>query len=469
MTARLATQCLLLTAFVCLASQASNVWAQFGGGPFGNNFGSAVGGVSINPAGVLSEAGTTLDRDLARQVQQAFRNSQQAPDFRMSSDFRVISLKGLEAALTETRDKKTELAPELAYMAGLQRIEYVMVSPDQNDIWIAGPAEAWQLNDQGIVVGIKSGTPVIHLEDFLAAMRSSENSRIGQGISVSIDPTQEGVRRLQQLFTTMRNRGIPFQPALQQDVETAMGEQIISLTGIPQDSRFAQILVAADYRMKRMSMGFDRSPVDGMPSVMEMLAARQHNAGVVTPRFWMECFYQPVAKADNGSAWQLKGQGVRTLTEESRFDRLGNVQSTGKSNPSANRWAELMTEKFEQISTLQPIFRELRNVMDMSVIAALIARENLLAKSNLELPVILGKVEDSQLPSWNVPQRVATHCGFVRSSNSANPSWLVSASGGIQLDPWSVVENTEIDPALSQLAQAASQDSSKWWWDATIR
>jgi len=472
MTARFATQCLLSTAFVCLALQATYLQAQFGGGgggPFGGGFGSAVGGVAIDPAGVLSEAKVGLDRDLARQVEQAFKNFQKNSNLNQASDFRVISLRGLEAALAETRDKKIPLSQELAYMAGLQRIEFVIVSPDQNDIWIAGPAEAWKLNDQGVVVGVNSGTPVIQLEDFLAAMRSSENSRTGQGISVSIDPTQEGVKRLQQLFATMRNRGIPFQPALQQEVENAMGEQVISLTGVPQNSRFAQILVAADYRMKRMSMGFDQSPVEGMPSVMEMMAAKQNNAGMVTPRFWMECYYQPVAKAENGTAWQLRGQGVKTLTEESRFDKSGNVQATGKANVSASKWAELMTEKFEQISVFQPVFRELRNIMDMSVVAALIARENLLAQSKLELPIILGQVEESQLPSWNVPQKVPTHCGFIRSSNPTNPSWLVSASGGIQLDPWSVVENTETAPELLHIAQAAAQTTPHWWWDAAAR
>ena len=33
------------------------------------------------------------------------------------------------------------------------------------------------------------------------------------------------------------------------------------------------MLVAADYKMKRMAMGFDPSPVKGMPSFMQMVKA----------------------------------------------------------------------------------------------------------------------------------------------------------------------------------------------------
>lgn len=456
----------LLALFVTIGAVGTNLQAQFpgGGGIFGGGFGSAVGGVAIDATGVVSDANIMIDPELARQLQTAIQDFQKSADINQNSELRVISLKGLEAALDEVRQNKSVMTPDLAYMAGLQRIEYVIVAPDKSDIWIAGPAEAWKLNDQGIVVGVTSGHPVIHTEDFLAAMRSSEDSRQGQGISVSIDPTEEGVKRFQQL----KARGTPMHPNLKQQIEAAMGEQMISLTGIPKDSRFAQILVAADYRMKRISMGFDPSPVQGLPSVMEMLAAKQTPTASINPRFWMECNYLPVAKTEDGSVWHLRGQGVKTLTEESRFDGQGKARQTGKANPIAAKWADLMTEKFEQIAAAEPIFRELRNIMDMSVIAALIARENLLAQTNLEIPIILGTAKDTDLPSWNVPQTVATHCSFVKAANPQRPTWLVSASGGIQLDPWSVVENTETVGELSQVIEIAQTNKQHWWWDASI-
>jgi hypothetical protein len=47
----------------------------------------------------------------------------------------------------------------------------------------------------------------------------------------------------------------------------------VGSTGVPTDSRFAQVLVAADYRMKRIGMNFEKAPVRGLPSYLEMRPA----------------------------------------------------------------------------------------------------------------------------------------------------------------------------------------------------
>ena len=58
------------------------------------------------------------------------------------------------------------------------------------------------------------------------------------------------------------------------------------VNGVPADSHFARVLVAADYRMKRLAMNFDPSPVNGLPSYLHMIkpgAARhaEHAAALV--------------------------------------------------------------------------------------------------------------------------------------------------------------------------------------------
>ena len=370
----------------------------------------------------------------------------------------MISLRGLEAEITKARDEGRPVSNDLQFMAGLQRIEYVILSPETNDVIIAGPGEGWKLDDDGNVVGVNSGRPVIQLEDFLVAMRSADRARSGQGISVSIDPTEEGIQKLQQLFNSMGS----FRPDMQTKVEKAMGQHVITLTGVPEDSRFSQILVAADYRMKRLSMGLEASPIDGLPSFMEMAAAKNAKRIRSAPRFWMECNYQPVAKTEDGSVWQIRGQGVKTLTQESHFDKDGKRSSTNKQNRFAAQWAERMTEKFEELSAADPAFAELRNVMDMSVIAAIIKGERLAETVGLEMPEILGMSNAMATPSWTVPKTVSTQCSFVKLKDA----WLVSASGGIQLDSWGVAEKTETVADLSAVAAKAMPRTGRWWWNA---
>ena len=446
--------------------------AQFGGGGLGGGlggggFGSAVGGVKIDPSGAIADSRVMIDSKLRQQVMAEFNQLfQQQGDLNQAAQLRVISLKQLEAMLNKIAADGQPIPQEVAYMAGLQRIEFVILSPENNDLLIAGPAEPWTINQRGDVVGVNSGTPVIHLEDFLAAMRSSEASRTGNGISISIDPTEEGVRNFQKLLNSIKSQNTPLQPGHKDALQQAMGNHTISLTGVPADSRFAQVLVAADYLMKRLSMGFEPAPITDMPSVLEMASQRRNGISNAAPRFWMECNYEPIAKSEDGSIWQIRGQGVKTLTEESFFDSQGQRTQTGKAHPLASKWAETMTARFDELAAAEPVFRELRNAMDMTVIAALIARESLLEKVNLELPVIGGSSAVANLPRWNVPRHVPTQCNFVRMLGSAQAGWLISASGGVQLDPWGVAEQTEVVPELNQLAANLPVNQDRWWWNA---
>ena len=116
-------------------------------------------------------------------------------------------------------------------------------------------------------------------------------------------------------------------PALEERMKNAFGPQKISAAGAPPTSHFARVLVAADYRMKRLAMNLDRSPVAGMPSYVELIRNTRQLAGNTNPRDWLACNYQPVAKADDGLAWELRGQGVKCLTEDDIVAQDGTVRN----------------------------------------------------------------------------------------------------------------------------------------------
>ena len=424
---------------------------------------NAVGGVKIDTNGVLSSGKALLDPEVRSRIAKGLEKTDD--QIKSTAKLRMISLKGLEAAIAKANKAGEKVSSEVTYMAGLQRIEYIIVEPETNDIILAGPAEGFELNKQGIVVGSESGSPVIQLEDFLVAMRSVDAARSGQGVSVSIDPTEKGIQRLQQFFTSLKNNKRNFEPSMQGKVEEAMGQQNIRLTGVPVDSRFSQVLVAADYKMKRLGMGLEPAPIKNFPSFMEI--AQKANASRISaaPRFWMECSYEPVAKSEDGNVWQIRGSGVKTLTEEEKFDTDG--KKTGKKvkpNRFAQQWAKTMTKRFEELSAAEPAFRELRNVMDLSVIAAIIKSQGLGKKAGLEMPVILGTAKN-KMPSYSVPKAVAAQCSFVRISKS----WLVSASGGIQLDSWSVAKKTEDVAKIGEVAKLTEARGESWWWNAEAK
>ncbi|MDA8563335.1 DUF1598 domain-containing protein [Mariniblastus sp.] len=450
MSARIAKFAILFS-LVLVTSAAQTVSAQLVLG--------RVGGVKIDAQGVIQQGFQKLDGTTLRQVQDYLNAADQ--DISKSTSMRMISLRGLEDAVNETHRTGKQLSAEVQYMAGLQRVEFVILSPETNDVILAGPAEGWKISAGGSIVGATTNRPVIHLEDFLVAMRTVDAANEGSGISVSIDPTEQGVKQLTQFYKQLAQGG-GFDPSLEDKIENVLGDQQISLTGVPQDSRFANVLVAADYKMKRIAMGLEASPIKALPSFLDLAVNGKAKVVRMSPRFWMECNYQPLAKSDDGQVWQLRGQGVKTLCEETVVSRDGTERV--KPNRFASKWADLMTKNFDDLAAADSTFGELRNVMDLSVIAALMKQQQMTQAVSLEIPAILGLTEVATTPAWTVPKTVPTQCSFARLTRS----WLVTASGGVSVDSWGVAEKFETDAKVGEVAKVAlKRNSDRWWWNAS--
>ena len=94
---------------------------------------------------------------------------------------------------------------EMKALAGLTRVQYVFYYPDTKDIVIAGPAEGFFPDFTGRMLGMNSGRAVVELQDLAAALRAfPPGGKPTHEIAVSIDPTQEGLARMQQWLRTIR-------------------------------------------------------------------------------------------------------------------------------------------------------------------------------------------------------------------------------------------------------------------------
>ncbi|NIP86642.1 MAG: DUF1598 domain-containing protein, partial [Planctomycetales bacterium] len=337
---------------------------------------------------------------------------------------------------------------------------YVFVYPEQNDIVLAGPAEAWRKDDLGNPVGVTSGQAVVRLEYFLAALRAAFDPN-PHAISCSIEPLPEGVRQMQAYLEQIAGdrRAAENPDRVAHEIEQRLGLQEIKLTGIDPTTRFAGVLVASDYRMKRLAMGFEPSPVKGMPSYVDMI--RNPHATNMMPRWWIEDDYQALLTDDAGLAWQLQGRGVKVLTEDELVAADGTRQATGKVSPLASKWAETMTEKYDQLAAKSPVFGDLRNCMDAAVIAALIANEKLHVKAGLELGDLLnpGLISLAQQP---VPRHVPSRVSY----RLKRRHLVLTASGGVQIRATQVAGRHQPDGSLAaRRDDAARPAQASWWWD----
>ena len=73
------------------------------------------------------------------------------------------------------------------------------------------------------------------------------------------------------------------------------------------------------------------------------------------------------------------------MTEDEFVSETGQVSGTGTVDPVAQRWADNLTENYNQLAKADPVFGQLRNLMDLSVVAALLAREDLAGMAGCDL------------------------------------------------------------------------------------
>ena len=420
------------------------------------NYGRSVGGVSIDGNGHLQNARPDDQGELSRLRTQML--AKVSAPLGQQAKLRKISLRRLEAAIESYTREGKQLPDEIKYLAGLQQIRYIFVDPEGHDIILAGPAEGWKVDRRGFVVGVTTGRPVLLLDDLLVALRTAGRAADGP-ISCSIDPTAEGLARLQNHVAKLKTIGKPTATAT--GIENVLGQQSISIEGVSPTSHFARVLVAADYRMKRLAMAFEPSPVRGLPSYISMVPAGPRGINNMLPRWWLEPQYEAILHDADGLAWELRGSSVKTMTEEDFLAVGGQRRHTGQANPVAQRWARNMTNAFAELAAAEPIFGQLQNCMDLAVVATVIVKQRLPEKAGHSLPILMQS-SALTVDEFAAPKQVASKASLTKQGRN----WIIAVSGGVKIVPQEVLRRARVKAEMEALRiENAVGRHDDWWWN----
>ncbi len=371
---------------------------------------------------------------------------------RVCGAFRFVS--SMKRSTTRSATIKASCPTRFGISRASSAFNSSLCIPSKTTLCSAGPGDSWTVDQFGNAVGKTNGRPMIQLDDLLVALRTVGPARV----SCSIDPTPEGILRMQ---SEMRKHKT-FQPRVIDQIERALGPQQISLTGIPETSHFARVLVAADYRMKRIAMDLEQAPVKQLPSFLDMLANSRARLTNMMPRWWLACDYEPLARSEDGLAWELRGPGVQVMTEDDMVKQDGTRTESGRKSDLAVKWAETMNARYEELSVKQPIFGQLRNLMDMCVVAAVMEKHRLIERAGCDISLLTRSDSDLVLESWNAPRTVSTQCSFTKRGRE----YLITASGGVEIESWQVAENSQVDATVRRLRdEAAGAGDAKRWWN----
>jgi len=444
--------------FACAVIVLALAWhgearAQMGGMGFGMG---AVGGISIDADGIVRNLDPRAVESLAKERRQVLASG--TADRGAATKLRKVSLAKIVAAVQAAKAGRP-LPPDVLFLGGLERITHVFVDTEAHDIILAGPADSLAVDAAGNVVAATSGRPLLQLEDLVVAMRAIDAARAG-GIKCSIDPTAEGIARLQALLRTQKTIG-PNPDATLVAMQNAVGPQQVTVGGVPGDSRFARVLVAADYRLKRVGMGLEQSGIPELPSYLSMVPPGSTSASTL-PRFWLEADYEPISRDPDELAWRINGRRMKCLTENDIVDAAGGRTAKAAPDTTAKKWCDLMTTNYDRLAGKQPIFGELVNCVDLAVVAALVHGRQLAGRAGLDLAPLLD-AKALPLPSYDVPASVPTVAHGLKKGSR----WVVSASGGVLFQPWSFAANTSdsADMAEVRTVALAARPADGWWWD----
>lgn len=359
---------------------------------------------------------------------------------------------------------------DLSTLYGLTRVDGFLVDAANQDLVLFGELapEAPPLHADDLVVALRNATHG-YLED------GPGNVKLYHPPGVSIDGTPAALAEITRIGRQLGDGGSASErdALLAEWLQVCETPQPVRVFGVPRASRFARVMLDADYRMKRFVDGTGGEPVAGLTGLVArhvqlVLAADQgtldagNNQGGLN-RFW---FYPGEhAYSRVGDLVRLERADVILLDQAEHVSRGGQVSSAPDPDPLARAFACEFSQRFREVAAKRPLYQELEGLFRWMALVRLMLDQGAIdgpagsGRSGLDLDFLLsgyrlpgmGPVEDS-VPGIG---RVAAVEREVQDGNQRRRLELhVPSCGGVSID---YDDQLQAAPADSASLQALRQ------------
>jgi hypothetical protein len=352
-------------------------------------------------------------------------------------------------------------------LAGLTRLQYVFYYSESKEIVIAGPAEGFMADAAGRMIGVNSGRAVLELQDLVAALRAFPPAgKETHLISVSIDPTAEGLKAMQQWLQEISGKVRPGDAnAIVEGLKQRLGLHNVTVAGISPRTHFAQVLVEADYRMKLIGIGIEPPPVK-----MATYVSRANPTDVsrnALQRWYFTPNYDCVRVTEDAMAMELVGQGVKLIGANELVAADGGRIAAAAGSQASELYCKAFTELYPQIAARNPVYAQLRNLIDMSVAAAFIQKQDYYGQSGWKADVMLDE-QQYPIETYETPKTVETACAAIWKGSRL----MTPVGGGVHIEPTDALHTSHLLKDDEGTVKAAHAEikvdglaKNQWWWD----
>jgi hypothetical protein len=287
---------------------------------------------------------------------------------------RAFSLKVAQGMLNDCQQKNS-CSEDVLKLACINRILGLVVDEKNHDLILFGQTDP--------------DLPQLDLEDFVIALRNAQlkyaplNANVYQysDPGCSIDPVAKVLQDLNVIGQKILSSS---QGNITTQIESwrnaCQQPQQVRVMGVPFNTRFAQIMVKADYDMKTIADGTSAIDAPGFKGIPDMMITRtrndlvQHRPVVLSQpglnRFW---FYpgENLYEEDEGIVL-IKQCPVNLLTEQMHSNKAGQVSGTGSSAPLARVFAQNFTLLYSEVARQHTVYAQLENLFRFVALAKII-------------------------------------------------------------------------------------------------
>ena len=427
-------------------------------------------GVRVSPTGLLQRLSSEEKSGQLTSVAVQARKADLNEDVSHTSELRMVSLTRLERAVARRIEEGLPVPETMAQLAGLAQVKYVFAIPETNEIVIAGPAHAWQYNEQGQPVSSVTGRPTLQLDDLVTVLRTFARGNADFGCS--INTRDEGVKTLKEFVEKSQAKGPVSDLAVRswvKQIQQKLGRQDVVVWGVPGESRVARVIVEADYRMKLIGINKINAGKD-IPGYFDLLPVAQQKIqpNMDALRWWLTVKCDAVLHSADKNVFEIQGSSVLCLSENQLVTADGKHLPTGQSEPTNRLFAQNFTASYSKLAQKDLVFADAQNIFDMALCSALIQHEDLRGKAGWNMGVFAPN--GAYAPAiYPVPKEVDS---VVNHRVYRGRDIVVQAAGGVRCDVMSLAKDSaknkpeaELD-SLSTTVKALQLSVGRWWWDS---
>lgn len=375
------------------------------------------------------------------------------PDWHRKSELRRISLRLLDQYLAAARHSPEMVNPELIRLAGLRQIQYVCLDIDNQDVILAGAADA-----------DKAG---FFIEDLATVCSLVNESTIPFGCS--IEPLHEQLLKAQEYSSSAAASRLLGKSPRQfvQRLADLIDTHEAQVFGMNPRSTTAIALLAADEHMKRV--GFGKAILPNRiqaKSYFDFLEEQSFVAPESLVRWWFDYSEEPIHFDVKQSAFEIPQRCVRLLSEQQMMTVQGRRPS-GARDPAADAFAEHFSQRIDELRELEPSYSRMCCVFETALGLQLALGLSGMPDLAFWFPTLCGVGQQTQIVV-DEPKNVAGLVGWHASRQHGINVAVIS--GGVTIDPKAKANSTAwrdrpVDLQLTGDRELTSDSLPRWWWD----